>query len=66
MAEQQVSCLHCKYYYITWDRNFPHGCRAMGFKGRSLPAASVRETSGAICLSYVKKDKGEGKKGPPE
>jgi hypothetical protein len=55
-----VYCRNCRHYYVTWDKSFPHGCRAIGFKSRSSPAMAVREASGMDCqLFQVKGSKGE-------
>ncbi|VBB07386.1 Hypothetical protein LUCI_2630 [Lucifera butyrica] len=59
MAKQAVLCLQCKYYYITWDKSFPYGCKAMGFKGALMPCLYVRQVSGTRCLSFADKIKGE-------
>jgi len=53
-----IFCKNCKYFYITWDKRFPYGCKALGFKSRALPAAEVRASSGAPCLYFVKKKTG--------
>jgi hypothetical protein len=53
--QRGIDCHRCIHYYVTWDRQFPHGCRAMEFKGRRLPAATVRGTSGVACLLYEEK-----------
>ena len=51
-----MNCHRCKYYYVTWDRAAPHGCRAMGFKGRELPNTVVRSsTGGRDCLMFSAK-----------
>jgi hypothetical protein len=50
--QRGIDCHGCLHYYVTWDRQFPHGCRAMEFKGRQVPAATVRGTSGMVCLLY--------------
>ncbi len=54
--KDRINCTACKFYHITWDRNHPHGCRAMGFKGKEIPLMTVLKTTGAKCLFY------EGKK----
>jgi hypothetical protein len=52
------NCTKCEHYYITWDRNYPCGCRAMSFKSRELPSAAVRENSGMDCLQFkIRKQK---------
>jgi hypothetical protein len=58
-----IDCHQCKHYYVTWDKNFPHGCKAMGFKSKQLPSIDVRVTSSQECL-LVKKDKADKMKKP--
>lgn len=53
----KISCIKCLYYYITWDKVFPYGCKAMGFKSPRIPAAVVKESSGQECLAFVEKQK---------
>jgi hypothetical protein len=53
------SCRHCRHYYVTWDKAFPHGCRAMGFKGKTSPSVSVRQASGMDCQLFVKREQKE-------
>lgn len=50
-----VNCNKCVHYYITWDKSFPYGCRAMGFKCRELPSTTVKKSSGLECLLFKKK-----------
>jgi hypothetical protein len=58
------NCLSCKFYFITYDTQKPHGCRAMGFKSRQLPHLVVQQTSSGVpCLKYQKK---QPKKSPPQ
>ncbi|MGM0444665.1 MAG: uracil-DNA glycosylase [Fibrobacterota bacterium] len=51
----RINCRRCVNYYVTWDRNAPHGCRAYGFKSRVIPSIVVRKSSGAPCRLYRKK-----------
>jgi len=44
-----ASCGDCKHYYVTWDKDFPYGCKAMGFKSRTYQAQVIREASGMDC-----------------
>lgn len=55
MKEAKVDCYKCKFYYVTWDRNFPKGCKAFQFKGRALPSLEVKKASGQQCLRYIPK-----------
>jgi len=52
------ACYHCIHYFITWQANYPHGCRAMGFKSRRLPLVEVRRAmQGKNCLAFKPKSK---------
>ena len=51
----KIDCHKCKYYYVTWDERFPHGCRAMKFKGKALPSTTVLSSSNMPCLLFAKK-----------
>lgn len=51
----EVRCAACLHYYITHDRSFPYGCRAVGFKSRVLPAQEMAAHSGLPCQAFVPK-----------
>lgn len=53
----RVNCITCIHYYVTWDKNFPYGCRLFEFKSRKLPSLLVRESTGDKCKNYVEKKK---------
>jgi len=53
--DEKIDCRRCKHFYITWDKNFPHGCKAMGFKSKSIPSIAVDEASGISCQQYLAK-----------
>ena len=60
MAEPTpIRCAECRHYYVTWDPNFPRGCKAYGFKSRQIPSVAVRQSSGEPCRMF------ESKKNPP-
>jgi len=53
-----IDCHKCIYYYVTWNPNFPHGCRAMGFKSRRYPINEVRNImNGKDCLLFAARKK---------
>ncbi len=52
---ERIDCRKCKYFYITWDRNFPYGCKFFGFKSRNMPSVEVYKASGQKCLKFEKK-----------
>ncbi|MFH0736021.1 MAG: uracil-DNA glycosylase [bacterium] len=49
------NCKKCKYFFITWDKNFPYGCHALGFKSKQLPSSEVLKSSGFDCLKFLPK-----------
>ena len=52
------TCQRCIHYFVTWEVNFPHGCRAMGFKSRLIPLFEVRRAmQGKNCLAFKPKNK---------
>ncbi len=55
-SDHATDCRKCKYYYITWDKTFPYGCRVMGFKGKTLPSTVVSQSSGMKCQLFEKKE----------
>lgn len=54
-SKGKVDCFKCVYFKITWDKNNPYGCGAMGFKSKMLPSLHVFKTSGKKCLMFKKK-----------
>jgi hypothetical protein len=55
VKEEKVDCFHCKHFFVTWDKAFPRGCGALGFKSREMPYRMVRQASGMSCLKFEKK-----------
>lgn len=51
----KINCFQCQYFYVTWDKNFPRGCKAFGFKGQRIPSDVVREASGKPCSAFTPK-----------
>jgi len=49
---KSINCAKCEYYYITWDQNKPHGCRAYGFKSKKMPSIVVLKSSGEPCQLF--------------
>ncbi|MCL1828636.1 MAG: uracil-DNA glycosylase [Oscillospiraceae bacterium] len=52
----EINCMKCKYFSVSWDPNFPRACKFYGFKSRSLPSVEVFNSSGADCMGFIKKD----------
>ncbi len=55
MVKQGTDCFKCRLFYITWDKSFPYGCKAMNFKSKVLPSVEVYKASGTSCLKFEKK-----------
>jgi hypothetical protein len=54
---RSIGCNSCKYFYITWNKKHPYGCRAMGFISAKLPSIEVLTIEGRDCLSFEDKNK---------
>jgi len=50
-----IDCHKCRHYYVTWEKEHPHGCRAIGFKSVRLPSMEVKASSGKECLYFTLK-----------
>lgn len=51
----RIDCMKCKYYFITWDPNSPRGCKAFGFKTKTMPSLAVLSSSGKPCMNFEAK-----------
>ena len=54
---KNINCSECKYYYITWDKKFPYGCKKLNFKSKVYPSINVFQSSGEKCLYFENKEK---------
>ena len=50
-------CSSCVHYHVTWEKEYPHGCRGYGFKSPESPHLVVKKTSGIECRLFEKKVK---------
>jgi hypothetical protein len=57
-VKKKINCMKCEHYYVTWDKKFPNGCKAYGFKTKHTPSADVLSSSGMDCQLYEAKKKG--------
>jgi len=55
--QEQIKCMQCSYYYVTWDRKRPKGCKYFGFKSAQLPALVVAKLEGKQCNMYTPKQR---------
>jgi len=49
-------CKNCIYYYITWDKKNPYGCKVYGFKTSGEPSRIVKNASGEECRLFSPKN----------
>ncbi|QEP34662.1 hypothetical protein APAC_1555 [Malaciobacter pacificus] len=52
----RIICQKCLYYFVTWEPSKPHGCKAYGFKSRTIPSMVVKNSSGHPCNFYTLKN----------
>lgn len=57
MNKDTINCYKCKYFYITWNKDFPKGCKFFGFTTHKLPSTYVLESSGEACHGFSLKSK---------
>lgn len=51
----KVNCFQCAYFKVTWEPAAPRACTAYGFKGKAIPSAVVKQSSGMECLKFQPK-----------
>jgi hypothetical protein len=56
MKPEKIDCFKCRHFFVTWDKKFPRGCRALGFKSKDMPSQMVFQASGMQCLKFEKKE----------
>lgn len=52
---KRINCKKCVHYYVTWEAQHPHGCRAFGFKSPRIPSMEVQKNSGLPCELFEEK-----------
>ena len=57
MGGKEVQCNNCKYYYITWEIQFPYGCKLYGIKSKQVPSVIVSKSIGMPCNEFIEKSK---------
>ncbi|OUM97504.1 MAG: uracil-DNA glycosylase [Thermobacillus sp. ZCTH02-B1] len=55
-TDRRVNCFRCRHYYVTWDPDFPRGCKAYEFKTHQMPSVVVFSSSGRPCLKFEPKE----------
>ena len=54
---KKINCRECKHYFITFDIKAPYGCRAFGFKTKTVPSSIVYQNSSSRCALFEPKEK---------
>ncbi|MDC3024445.1 hypothetical protein OA264_03130 [Alphaproteobacteria bacterium] len=44
-----VKCHDCEFFFITYRKNRPYGCKAYGFITKIIPSLVVFQSSGIKC-----------------
>lgn len=57
MSMERIICQKCIHYYVTWEKNKPHGCNAYGFKSQQIPSLVVKRSSKMDCNFYKQKQR---------
>ncbi|MBL0708934.1 MAG: uracil-DNA glycosylase [Sulfurimonas sp.] len=52
---KRINCRRCINYFVTWEKNKPHGCKAYGFKAQQIPSIVVFQSSGTDCNLFREK-----------
>ena len=50
-------CNSCKHFYVTWDADFPYGCKGFQMKTKRNPSTSVLHASGKRCMLFLQKNR---------
>jgi len=53
---KEINCLKCHYFYVTWDKDFPRGCKFFDFKTKNMPSIEVLRSSGMECLKFISRN----------
>ncbi|MCK9472573.1 uracil-DNA glycosylase [Sulfurimonas sp.] len=53
---KRINCRRCQYYYVTWEAQRPHGCKAYGFKSSQIPSLLVFQSTGSDCTMFKEKN----------
>ncbi|MDD2567746.1 MAG: uracil-DNA glycosylase [Sulfurimonadaceae bacterium] len=52
---KRINCRRCEHYFVTWEPQRPHGCRAYGFKSPHIPSLVVFQSTGSDCAFFKEK-----------
>ena len=55
-GQKHPYCRECRHFYITWEPDFPYGCRGFGMKSRYMPYLEVFRSSGKSCQLFIRSE----------
>ena len=55
MNSEKIDCMKCEYFVVTWNPEFPRGCKLYGFRTMSIPSIEVFKASGEECAGFTAK-----------
>lgn len=55
--DDEINCLKCTHYFVTWNRRYPRGCRVYGFETDLMPSDAVLIYTCKSCNYYKNKFK---------
>ena len=53
--KKRVTCNRCVYFYITYRKQRPWGCKKFGFISKYSPSMEVFNTTGIECAYKIDK-----------
>tara|TARA_B110001452_G_C14820134_1_gene286284 strand:- start:84 stop:275 length:192 start_codon:yes stop_codon:yes gene_type:complete len=54
-SNKKVTCNKCVYFYITYKKERPWGCKKFGFISKFSPSVEVFNTTGIECAYKINK-----------
>ena len=54
-SNKKVTCNKCVYFYITFKKERPWGCKKFGFISKFIPSVEVFNTTGIECAYKINK-----------
>ena len=54
-SNKKVTCNRCVYFYITYKKERPWGCKKFGFISKFSPSVEVFNTTGIECAYKINK-----------
>ena len=52
----KIRCHGCFYFYITYKKTRPWGCKKFGFVSKFMPSTEVFNTTGTECAYRIDKN----------